>query len=359
MSIKQGYVSNTLIFFKKKFMTKYNLDEYVNIYKPCVFYGCYNNKDLIQIKQNKSLKIVIFGGTDTYYKKHNKVISILNEIKKISNIFFISQSSFISSDLNSFNIKFSFIPIAPTVTLKYNPQVKGPNIYVYTNPINELTYGSNFYYRLINDFKDINFILTCAKKINETKKIKYYDNNKLFNIYSSCFLGLRLVQHDGISATIQEMGLLGIKTISNGKSPACINYTNYNNLVKIINEERQKIGTFDYETSKKTYDYLNINNDWLNEKNYKTNFIKNINKIKVFKLYGRTFKYKRYKIIDVWDSIINKNNIIFYRIYQMKNKWVLYIKQKYKKNIILYYNDNINNNNNIPPLIEWKKYINK
>jgi hypothetical protein len=353
MSITQGYVSKTLVFFKKKFMKKYKLVEYVNIHKPCVFYGCYNKKDLETIKKNKSLKIVIFGGTDTYYKKYKKARNMLNKIKKIPNTFFISQSSFISSDLNAFNIIHNFVPIAPTVNLKCNPQVKGPNIYVYTNPSNERVYGSNFYYRLMNEFKDINFILACAKKTNETKKIKCYTKDALIKVYSSCFLGLRLVQHDGISATIQEMGLLGIKTINNGISPACINYTNYDSIVNIINEERKKIGILDNETSQKTYDYLNIDNEWLNINNYKNIPIKKTNTTNMLKLYGRTFKYTKSGKIDTWDAIINKKNILFYRIYKKKSRWVLYIKQKNKTNKILY--DNYNINSDIPPLLYWKK----
>ena len=37
----------------------------------------------------------------------------------------------------------------------------------------------------------------------------------------------------------------------------------------------------------------------------------------------------------------------------MVNRWVLYVKQKYKKNKILYDNNNINTN--VPPLLDWKK----
>jgi hypothetical protein len=265
--INQGYVSKSLSFFKISFMKKYNLVEYTNINKPCVFYGCYNDNDLNKIINHQSLKVVVFGGTDTYYKKINFSKRMLMTIKNIPNTFFVSQSKFISDDLKHFNINYKFLQIAPTVNLKCIPTKKGPNIYVYTNPHNELTYGSNFYYRLIKEFKDINFILTCAKKSNNNK-IKCYSKNELHKIYSSCFLGLRLIQHDGISATIQEMGLLGIKTINNGNSPACINYTNYDSIVRIIKDERKKIGEVDNEISKKTYDFLNINNDWLDTKYY-------------------------------------------------------------------------------------------
>jgi hypothetical protein len=265
--IDQGHVSKSISFFKKNFMKKYKLNEYTNLNKPCIFYGCYNEDDLDKIIKHKSLKVVVFGGTDTYYKKIIDSKRKLIILKNITNIFFISQSKFISDDLKNLNIKYIYLPIAPTVDLKSISVKKGKSIYVYTNPSNELNYGSNFYYRLMKDFKDINFILTCAKKSNNNK-IKCYSKNELHKVYASCFLGLRLIQHDGISATIQEMGLLGIKTISNGNSPACINYTNYDSIVEIIKIERKKIGEVDNEISKKTYDFLNINDDWLDTKYY-------------------------------------------------------------------------------------------
>ena len=266
--INQGYVSNSISFFKNNFMKQYNLTKYTNIYKPCIFYGCYNTTDVNKIRENRSLKIIVFGGSDTYYKKRAFSKKMLQIIKNIPNTFFISQSKFISEDLNDFKIKHKFLPIAPTVNLKSIPVKKGPNIYIYTSPQNEIMYGSNFYYRLISELKDINFILACAKKSKSNKKIKCYSKNELNKIYSSCFLGIRLTQHDGISATIQEMGLLGIKTINNGNSPSCVNYTNYDSIVRIIKEEQKKVGTIDVETSKKTYNFLNITDDWLNTEYY-------------------------------------------------------------------------------------------
>ena len=126
----------------------------------------------------------------------------------------------------------------------------------------------NFYKKLIHKFKDIKFILTCARKSAQTPHIRSYSKSELHKIYSSCFIGIRLTKHDGISATVQEMGLLGIKTIHNGNSPSCINYTNYDSIIQKINEERKTIGTIDYETAKKTYDFLNINKDWLSIEYY-------------------------------------------------------------------------------------------
>lgn len=75
-----------------------------------------------------------------------------------------------------------------------------------------------------------------------------------------------------------------------------------------------------------------------------------------FKLYGRTFIRGKCGEIDVWDAIINKDNILFYRIYKTETRWILYIRQINKPNEILYYNTNIKND--VPPLIDWK-YTNK
>ena len=66
----------------------------------------------------------------------------LKELSKSGDVKFISQSSFISKDLDDFKIKHKFIPIAPTVCLNSKPVKKGPNIYIYTSPSNERFYGS-------------------------------------------------------------------------------------------------------------------------------------------------------------------------------------------------------------------------
>jgi hypothetical protein len=71
-----------------------------------------------------------------------------------------------------------------------------------------------------------------------------------------------------------------------------------------------------------------------------------------FKLYGRTFIYHKIENTDMWTAVINKDNILYYRIYKTLEKWVLFIKQKNKPTEILYYNTNIEND--IPPLVNWE-----
>jgi hypothetical protein len=78
--------------------------------------------------------------------------------------------------------------------------------------------------------------------------------------------------------------------------------------------------------------------------------------METFTLYGRTFKHGKCGELDVWDAIINKGNVAYYRIYKMKTesetKWVFYIRQKNKENEIMYHHNNTNVST--PPLTGWE-----
>ena len=76
--IDQCYVSTSLNFFKDHFKNKYNLREYYTVKKPCIFYGCYKCSDLQKIKNHRSLKVIIFGGSDTYYENKSFARTVFN-----------------------------------------------------------------------------------------------------------------------------------------------------------------------------------------------------------------------------------------------------------------------------------------
>ena len=144
---------------------------------------------------------------------------------------------------------------------------KGKCIYIYTSAHNENFYGKPWYSKIIKEFPKIRVILATNPRAMKraidmgvffNSRIRAYPQDKMKSIYAQCFLGIRLTRHDGISATVQEMGLMGIPTITNGNTPACINYKTYKDIVSIIKSEQKKIGTIDKELSKKTNEHLNL-----------------------------------------------------------------------------------------------------
>ena len=71
MYIDQVKVSKSVIFFKEKFEKKFNLKEFYDYTKPCVFFGCYTEEDIQEILKLKANSILIWGGSDALKLKKN------------------------------------------------------------------------------------------------------------------------------------------------------------------------------------------------------------------------------------------------------------------------------------------------
>ncbi|XWV24937.1 putative ORFan [Tupanvirus deep ocean] len=275
IKISQIYVSEILRpAFLEDLKKCYDLVDYYDEYAPAIFYGVMTLKDLNIIMKNKSLKIIIWIGGDINYNIENKpirsknIINIVDILKRTPRAKHIAISSFIMRDLVNMNVPFQFVPFMGINFDLYKPVPKGNSIYLYTDLHSEGTYGRELYQKLMEKYKNINFIVACCKfsydriirnKIPLKYDIKYYKKEQLVQeIYPKCFVGLRLTTHDGLAATVQELGLLGIKTIHNGSSPSSLNYNNFDDICKHIDNEMKSIGTIDYDTADKVKQYLTI-----------------------------------------------------------------------------------------------------
>ena len=245
---------------------KYKFQNYKNINQPTIFYGCYNLVDIRRLSMHKGPKILIWGGSDILKN------DMVQYVKKIKNIKHIAQSKFIENDLKRLGLDYQSLAFAPTINYeKFKPVEKGNAIYIYLNAANPNFFKMDLCQKLMKHYPDIKFIFTASKQsINDCKKqgmatnyLQYFAPDKIINAYKQCFIGLRLVKHDGVSATVQEMGLMGIKTIHNGNSPSSINFKNYEDIIKIIDEERKTIGEIDIELSNKVKEYLKLADEQL------------------------------------------------------------------------------------------------
>lgn len=280
-AIKQIHMNKDLkITFLKEMQEQFNLKEYSNDYEPCIFYGLMNNDDISVLEKNKSLKVIVWIGGDINFII-NRSPNISKYIKKnvlrvlkIPKVRHISISSFITRSLTDLNLPFKHIPFMGINFSHYKPVIKGPCIYLYTSIGCEDYYGLRFYKLLMEKYKNTKFIVTCCKmsydylsKNPRLQKygIKYYTKQELINdIYPQCFISLRLTDHDGLSGTVQELGLLGIKSVHNGCSPSSLNYETYDDICEHIDREMKLIGTIDQELSNKVKDYLTIDPNFFN-----------------------------------------------------------------------------------------------
>lgn len=272
MEINQMRVSKTITFFKKDLLTRYNFKDYHDPRKPAFFYGVYTKTDIFALDNHKGMKIIIWSGSDI---NNYKTEEYIKNIKKLKNVHYISNSKYISNSMDSFNILYKQLPICGVDTLRFKAIKKGHCVYIYTSATKPSTYGKQIYEQLISRLPQFKFLIAANKLSVDTAKdrgiegvqVQYFNKKNMLNVYRKCFIGLRLTEHDGISYTVVEMGLCGIKCIHNGYQPNAMGYNNIDDIVKSIITESKKIGKIDHEVSRKTRNWLNINPNWK-----KTNF---------------------------------------------------------------------------------------
>jgi hypothetical protein len=270
MDIKQIRVSNTLSFFKEGIMKKYNLVEYIDNNKPTFFFGVYTDTDLKALVNHTGMKIIIWAGTDINYSINDKVVPYIKQIKRMKNVHHISNSKFIRDDLLHFKIKHHVLPICGINPGNFKTIPKGKNVYIYTSATRPSIYGCYKYEKIIKMLPQFNFILAtnrknydAAKKANKLDpRIVCYSDKKIIQLYRQCFIGLRLTDHDGISYTVLELGLCGIKCVHNGSQPNSLKYANINDIIKHILNESKKRGTMTKTTHIQTKSWLNIKDQW-------------------------------------------------------------------------------------------------
>ena len=262
-------VSDAVRNFKTKMVEKYNLNEYLDTNTPTVFFGMYNENDYKKFLRHTGQKIIIWCGTDALNAKKNK--HWWDELKKTVNI---SMSSFIYKSLSFCGIDSNIVPIVPTKTT-LNVKPKGDNIYWYYN-----SDGKRDFYggKIINQIKKLTNYNIIEAKFNS------FDNDKISEVYESCFLGLRLTNHDGLPNTVVEMGLMGRYCLHNGNTPNSIQYDseNINDIIKKIDDQFKKKNEVDYDIAKKVSNYMSFG-DNLNKLFFSFDTIVDNKKIEIIK----------------------------------------------------------------------------
>lgn len=264
------------------------LRDYENDYLPAIFFGIWSDEDLNLLRKNKSLKIIIWSGGDINaadYREdyvRERILRNVSEIRALSKVIHVSKSPFIAKSLAEFGIPYIETPFCPIDFDLYKPVKKGNSIYIYTAPSRESYYGFDWYDKVVEKYKDINFIFACCKAgydfINATGyqskyDVRYYEEEELIDtVYSQCFLALRLTRHDGIANTVQELGLMGIRSVHNGSSPSSLKYKTLEDLYRHIDNERETIGTCDEVLATEVRRYLTLPPDF-----YKTGFYRRLN----------------------------------------------------------------------------------
>lgn len=249
--INQTVVSAALSKIGEVFHNIYHLKVVTNngeydINAPCLFTGIYFKEDLMRIQQHTGYKVVMFGGSDIRRDE------MINPLRNANVDKFISISNYIENRLTNRGIDSIKVRIATTDVDYWKPEPLGKGIYAYA-PDNRC------YQRYL--------IEEIASEINHpvyiTISSKDFTRERLYEVYKECFMGLRLTRWDGNAATVQELGLMGRKTVWNEYMPCAIKWETKKDIKKTIMREAKKIGQTDIELSGQTKQALDLTDKWL------------------------------------------------------------------------------------------------
>lgn len=96
-----------------------------------------------------------------------------------------------------------------------------------------------------------------------TSTYNQYTEEELKELYKSCFIHLRLTQHDGLPNTIIEMGMMGRRSIYNGGLPNCYKWKDINDVCRFIKYEyNNRLNSDINKISKDMKDYLLLSKNW-------------------------------------------------------------------------------------------------
>jgi len=230
-TISQFMISESVKFFQKAYELEFGLqcvnESGYNPYEPCLFVGCYRPEDTNRIFEHESQRIVIWMGLDMWNADIlNRMLMFNKPVTHIA----ISEEGY--NHMNSHDIPAIYRRVPNTYTDYWVPTQLGTSVYCYApNEKYGLSIAKSIESRLGNKYP---FIFT-----NDANQ---YSWSQLRDLYSQSFVGIRPRQYDGCPASVNEMGLMGRKTVSNVDNPAALPWRNEDDIIEAIEEQSRNIG---------------------------------------------------------------------------------------------------------------------
>jgi hypothetical protein len=259
MRIKQ-FLCITGRHFEKGFIEKYGFIPYTNINEPLFISGFGREifKNLDRISKHKSLIVLRWAGGDLmWFLKHP---AQMERIKGMKNVRHIAISRCLEKDLQQAGVPYKFLPISVYKNDDIKPRPLGDSVYIYK--FSGAQHGSILNSRIEKLLPEFTFV--------KTEGVSDHCREELIDIYNNCFLGLRFTEHDGLSNTAVELGLMGRRIIWNGDLPSAIFWKNdVQSIVQLIRNEYENRKNLDpYKTAAAVKEYLNVGTAFLNTEFY-------------------------------------------------------------------------------------------
>jgi hypothetical protein len=224
MRITQCYVSKSVSDFP--FHTIYSLDDYRNTEEPCVFFGCYRFEDIRIINSHNGTRVVFWTGQDiinfrqsgndlkeaTHVTAHPKVYNML--VKRFGNAQLVRPSTFLN---------------------EVKPRPLGTRIYAYCPNNMPLYHGL----KVIDELRCAGYEISIG---DGQWTQEQWRNGKSDEFYRGVFIGLCLSEFAGGGTSIIEMGLRGIRVVTNVFDlPHTLKWVDAQHIANLIGAERERI----------------------------------------------------------------------------------------------------------------------
>jgi hypothetical protein len=269
--MKIDQFSTDLTFFARYFRRKFKMSYYDRTLhnQPAVFFGCggYTQKQLVL--NHTGLAVIVWGGSDSMFIDRPPQMGDYFRKNK-DRIFHISHSHWIQTDLKEKGIEYIDRVVLPVEFDKAQFTVRplGQYIYHYGSPSREREgfYGTTIVKEMM---KMIGQTHVLANKFIITN-VNAVPRDKIHHEYAKAFVGVRLTDHDNMSLSCIEMGLMGRRSIFNGNIPGAIPYEKKEagHVMELIIKEFQ-YSEPDYDLSKEMWDFVQDDQKWCNTEFYK------------------------------------------------------------------------------------------
>ena len=237
-------------FFAERMKRKFGLSEFTDWDQPVVLYGMYKDEDFDALKKIKG-GVIVWCGTDARVLNASRAAIL----KSRPDVRSYAKSKDVYSSLIKWGVRSEILPVTST-ELNIEVKPRGEWVYCYVCSDNDKMYAKykmSILKKLAKELK-YKFIFTTIKK---------YKPKDLMRVYEKCFIGVRLLDHDGLSNSILEMGLMGRRTVSNSGAPGTIHWGSFKKLKNtIINEYRHRKQD-NHLIHDEVRKYIDIGDKWL------------------------------------------------------------------------------------------------
>jgi len=223
----------------------YSLDDYRSIYEPSVFFGMYRYEDLqLALHHDRGL-VVFWTGQDALDYKlpmpgrnvtaHPKIYKKI--IEAGHNCKLVKPAAFLN---------------------KVSPQVLGKKIYAYC-PSSAPDYHGK---KIIDELRCGGYEVVIGD--GQWTQTQWRNGQDDFH-YNQCYIGLCLSEFAGGGGSIIEMGLRGMKVVTNVFDlPNCVPWNSIHDVLEAINQEAQSINHSNAGLAQRVWDDLDHRHKWLN-----------------------------------------------------------------------------------------------